>query len=116
MRGFGLQRQRPVADQLRIAAVLLRKIGRWMPQYALGEDGIRIPDFTIDDAESGICFYWEHCGMLGDAGYNKHWKQKKEVYAKHGIVEGDNLIVSEDSLSGGIDSAAIKALIDKYLS
>ena len=82
----------------------------------LGEDGIRIPDFTIDDAESGICFYWEHCGMLGDAGYNKHWKQKKEVYAKHGIVEGDNLIVSEDSLSGGIDSAAIKALIDKYLS
>ena len=34
MRGFGLQRQRPVADQLRIAAVLLRKIGRWMPQYA----------------------------------------------------------------------------------
>lgn len=35
MRGFGLQRQRPVADQLRIAAVLLRKIGRWMPQYAL---------------------------------------------------------------------------------
>lgn len=36
MRGFGLQRQRPVADQLRIAAVLLRKIGRWMPQYADG--------------------------------------------------------------------------------
>ncbi len=37
MRGFGLQRQRPVADQLRIAAVLLRKIGRWMPQYAIME-------------------------------------------------------------------------------
>lgn len=37
MRGFGLQRQRPVADQLRIAAVLLRKIGRWMPQYAVYE-------------------------------------------------------------------------------
>lgn len=38
MRGFGLQRQRPVADQLRIAAVLLRKIGRWMPQYAVVAD------------------------------------------------------------------------------
>lgn len=34
MRGFGLQRQRPVADQLRIAAVLLRKTGRWVSQYA----------------------------------------------------------------------------------
>jgi hypothetical protein len=82
----------------------------------LGEDGIRIPDFTIDDAESGMCFYWEHCGMLGDAGYNRHWQEKKAIYAKHDIVEGDNLIVSEDSLNGGIDSAAIKALIDKYLS
>lgn len=82
----------------------------------LGEDGIRIPDFTIDDAESGICFYWEHCGMLGDAGYNKHWQEKKAIYEKHDIIEGDNLIVSEDSLDGGIDSAAIKALIDKYLS
>lgn len=40
MRGFGLQRQRPVADQLRIAAVLLRKIGRWMPQYAVLLSGI----------------------------------------------------------------------------
>lgn len=81
----------------------------------LGEDGIRIPDFTIDDAESGTCFYWEHCGMLGDAAYNKHWQAKKQLYANHGIVEGDNLIVSKDSLNGGIDSAAIKALIDKYL-
>ena len=82
----------------------------------LGEDGIRIPDFTIDDAESGMRFYWEHCGMLGDAGYNKHWQEKKAIYEKHDIIEGENLIVSEDSLSGGIDSAAIKALIDKYLN
>ena len=81
----------------------------------LGEDGIRIPDFTIDDAESGTCFYWEHCGMLGDASYNSHWQVKKALYEKHYIVEGDNLIVSQDSLNGGIDSASIKALIDKYL-
>lgn len=81
----------------------------------LGEDGIRIPDFTIEDAESGICFYWEHCGMLGDAGYSKHWEEKKELYRKHNITEGDNLIVSKDSLNGGIDSAEIKRLIEKYL-
>ena len=81
----------------------------------LGEDGIRIPDFTIEDAESGLCFYWEHCGMLGDAAYNKHWQEKKEIYAKHDILEGDNLIVSKDSLNGGIDSAEIKRLIETYL-
>lgn len=54
--------------------------------------------------------------MLGDAEYNKHWQKKKAIYEKHDIIEGENLIVSEDSLSGGIDSATIKALIDKYLS
>ncbi|MDD3415844.1 MAG: AAA family ATPase [Lachnospiraceae bacterium] len=81
----------------------------------LGDDGIRIPDFTIEDAESGTCFYWEHCGMLGDAGYSKHWEEKKELYKKHDIVEGENLIVSKDSLNGGINSAEIKRLINNYL-
>jgi len=81
----------------------------------LGDDGIRIPDFTIEDAESGTCFYWEHCGMLGDAGYSKHWEEKKALYEKHDIIEDDNLIVSKDSLIGGIDSAEIKRLIAKYL-
>ena len=81
----------------------------------LGKDGIRIPDFTIEDAENGSCFYWEHCGMLGDAAYEKHWQAKKVLYAKHDIIEGKNLIVSKDSRNGGIDSAEIKSLIDKYL-
>ena len=81
----------------------------------LGEDGIRIPDFTIEDAESRLCFYWEHCGMLGDSAYNRHWQEKQALYKKHGIIEGENLIVSKDSLNGGIDSAEIKRLIDLYL-
>ena len=81
----------------------------------LGEDGIRIPDFTIDDAESGTCFYWEHCGMLGDKSYLEHWEKKKEIYKKHGIIEGKNLIVSQDTSNGGIDSSVIHHLIIEYL-
>ena len=28
-------------------------------------DGVtKYPDFTIEDMESGLTFYWEHCGML----------------------------------------------------
>jgi len=52
--------------------------------------------------------------MLGDTRYSKRWEEKKALYKKHDIVEGDNLIVSKDSLNGGIDSAEIKRLIDKY--
>lgn len=53
--------------------------------------------------------------MLGDAAYNKHWQKKQELYKKHDIIEGENLIVSTDSFNGGIDSAEIKRLIDTYL-
>ncbi len=53
--------------------------------------------------------------MPGDAAYNRHWKEKQALYKKHDIVEGENLIVSKDSLNGGIDSSEIKRLIDMYL-
>lgn len=81
----------------------------------LKEDGIKIPDFTIDDAESGILFYWEHCGMMADSHYRKRWEDKKAVYKKNGIIEGENLIVSYDDINGSIDSVAIKSLIEKFL-
>ena len=80
----------------------------------LGEEGIRIPDFTIDDAESGICIYWEHCGMMNDAGYRVRWEEKKALYQKHGIIEGDNLIVTYDNYNGGIDSERILEIIEKH--
>ena len=81
-------------------------------ELSLGKDGVRIPDFTIDDAESGKMIYWEHCGMMSDAHYRKRWEEKKALYAKHGIVEGENLIVSIEK--DGFDSSEIKSLIEKY--
>lgn len=83
-------------------------------ELPLGEDGVRIPDFTIDDAESGILIYWEHCGMMSDPLYRKRWEEKKLIYARHDIIEGENLIVSYDNMDGSIDSVAIKAIIEKY--
>lgn len=52
--------------------------------------------------------------MLGDPGYRKRWLEKKELYLKHGIEEGKNLIVSEDGLDKSIDSNKIEELIKKY--
>lgn len=81
----------------------------------LGEDGIKRPDFTIEDVESGTLFYWEHCGMMTDQGYRRRWESKQAVYKKHGIVEGENLIVTENKPDGNIDSQAIRVLIERYL-
>lgn len=87
----------------------------------IGIDGSsRLPDFTIDDAESGLRVYWEHLGMLQDPAYQQRWERKLEWYRGQGIVEdayggGPNgiLIVTRDDEHGGIDSAAIEAIVQR---
>ena len=72
----------------------------------------KIPDFTIEDEESGDVWYWEHCGMMNDENYSKRWNAKEKLYAANGIVEGKNLIVTKE-YGMGFDSSEVKAIIEK---
>jgi len=63
----------------------------------------KLPDFTIDNEETGEVFYWEHCGMLHDAEYNRRWEEKYKWYRENDILPfeeggGKNgiLIITED--------------------
>lgn len=76
----------------------------------------KLPDFTFKDAASGTVIIWEHLGMLGDSGYRRSWDAKKKLYEEFGFSEDNgNLIVTQDSLNGAIDSQEIQAKIEKYL-
>ena len=82
----------------------------------------KYPDFTIEDMESGLTFYWEHCGMLHVPNYRRRWEQKQEWYRSNGILpheEGGGpegtLIVTRDEPNGSIDSARIAKLIDEVI-
>ena len=80
-------------------------------------DTFKLPDFTIRDAASGTYIIWEHLGMLGNEEYRKAWETKKQVYEAYGYSEKNgNLIVTMDSLDGGIDCQEIQRKIDEYLS
>ena len=74
----------------------------------------RLPDFTVESGHD--VWYWEHCGLMGQPQYRERWQRKKEWYAAQGITvwsqanPGGRLIVTEDSLAGGIDSGAIAQL------
>ena len=86
-------------------------------------DGItKYPDFTIEDMESGVTFYWEHCGMLHVPSYRHRWEEKLEWYRAHSILphekgggKNGTLIVTRDEANGSIDSAKITALIADML-
>jgi hypothetical protein len=78
----------------------------------------KYPDFTIIDQDTGQVFYWEHCGMLSDLGYRERWEKKLAWYRANGIYpieekkDGEaQLIVTEDSLAGGISSKEIQEKI-----
>lgn len=82
-------------------------------------DGVtKSPDFTIEDAESGENYYWEHCGMLHVPSYSERWEEKLAWYRCHKIIpyqegggSGGTLIVTRDEPNGSIDSARIKQII-----
>ena len=79
-------------------------------------DVTKYPDFTIEDEDSGITYYWEHCGMMYDPRYRDRWERKKSWYFENKILpwqdgggENGTLIVSEDSQDGGTIVVGIRA-------
>jgi hypothetical protein len=81
----------------------------------------RYPDFTIEDADTGITWYWEHLGMVGDAEYDRRWKAKLDWYQRNGIVPdneggGPNGRLVTTTETDGIDHPQIARLIGKIKS
>jgi ATP-dependent exoDNAse (exonuclease V) alpha subunit len=85
----------------------------------------RFPDFTIEDADTGETYYWEHLGMLNKASYRRKWEQKLQWYKENGIIPrgtgagespSGTLIITKDGANGSISSAEIEALVDELLT
>ena len=76
------------------------------------ENKVKRPDFKVEDYDTGVVWYWEHCGMMMDPQYRKHWEDKKKFYEKNGIIEGKNLIVTYDDERGGVDNKKKKKIIE----
>ncbi len=81
------------------------------------------PDFTIDNLGTHKRFYWEHLGMMSKTNYREKWGKKLEGYLKDGFVlhtdagpdDDKVLIITEENLRGGIDSASIDRLITRVI-
>jgi hypothetical protein len=63
----------------------------------------KLPDFTIENEDSGEVYYWEHCGMLFDSEYKQRWEEKYQWYIDNNILpfeqgggKNGTLIITED--------------------
>jgi ATP-dependent exoDNAse (exonuclease V) alpha subunit len=91
----------------------------------------KLPDFTIENEETGNIYYWEHCGMLHDAEYKRRWEEKYAWYRENKILPydeggGENgiLVVTEDkpyqvedgSIRGAVSIIEIDEIIKKIFN
>ena len=80
------------------------------------ENGIRYPDFTIENEFSGKKIYWEHLGMLDVENYRQAWEKKRKWYIRNGILPvedknaKDHVLVTTDDKKG-LDMVEIERLI-----
>jgi hypothetical protein len=106
-----------------IANELAHRKVEYAYEQPLTIDGVtKYPDFTIEDAESGRNFYWEHCGMLHVPTYLRRWEAKIAWYKAKGILRYEEgrgprgtLIVTRDEANGSIDSAKINEVLKAVL-
>jgi len=88
----------------------------------MADGSIRSPDFTIHRSGRPTV-YWEHLGMLDNAGYRADWEAKRVWYAEHGILpltdgggESGALVWStEKQETAGINSQQIEELARQFL-
>ena len=91
----------------------------------------KLPDFTIENEDSGEVYYWEHCGMLFDSEYKQRWEEKYQWYIDNNILPSEQgggkngtLIITEDkafkvedgSIRGAISIKEIDEIISKIFN
>lgn len=74
------------------------------------------PDFTVLNVKQRKEIYWEHRGMMDDREYIRNSVQRIKQLNKEGIMLGDNLIITEESLTSPLGTDEIKMIIKKYLN
>ncbi len=103
-----------IADRLHIAGIPYR-----YEQLLVLDDGFEphryYPDFTILNKRTRQVFYWEHFGRLGDEEYCSQNLDKLDVYARNGIIQGKNLILTYECSGKPISTSLVDQLIEAFL-
>lgn len=73
------------------------------------------PDFTIMHPKTGKIYYWEHHGLMDNAGYIHNTCAKLEIYANNNIIPSVNLIQTFETSKHPLTPEAIEKIINDLL-
>lgn len=84
------------------------------PLYLRGF-GTVYPDFTFLSQKTYKEQYWEHHGRMDDPEYSQKAIRKIKTYEDNGILLGQNLIVTFETMNDLISTQEIELLVNRYL-
>lgn len=102
-----------IADRLFLADVPYHYEERL---YLNGGATYRLPDFTIMHPYTLELYYWEHFGGMDKEDYRLETKNKIELYALNGIIQGKNFICTFEIANSPLNSWYVDKLIDQYFN
>ena len=72
------------------------------------------PDFTIMHPVTEEIYYWEHLGLMDDAGYSKNACSKIQLYTANNIIPSVNLIMTFETKEHPLSTEKIEKIIEEY--
>jgi len=79
------------------------------------QGGSAIPDFTIMHPTTGKKIYWEHLGMMDDMAYYESAIEKLAMYQANGILLGNNLILTIETLQQPLTYRTIQGMVESII-
>lgn len=86
---------------------------RYEAPLVLGDE-IFYPDFTIRHPHTAKEFYWEHLGKMDDKKYANNALVKLRYYIEHGIIPGEQLIITYETLEKPLSVETVENVIKEY--
>lgn len=105
-----------IADRLKVANIRYL----YESQFILADSEVQefdvwFPDFQVFSERTGERLFWEHFGLMDNPEYCASCQYKIETYAKYGIVQGKNLIITMESSKHGLNTEYVDRLIQELL-
>ncbi len=88
---------------------------RYEPKVSLDHHKNFYPDFACLNIRKRKTIYWEHLGLVCDTEYAMKNFAKLEIYERNGILLGDTLLVSMETLENPLDLVLIRKKIEVFL-
>lgn len=84
------------------------------PKFVLWDGREVYPDFKVLNTRTRKEYFFEHLGMMDDAGYSERNSKKLEDYMRSGVWPGERLLFTTETKAHPLNIRVLDALVDKY--